>query len=529
MRIERYYSSVKEDKSKLADDATLLLQRQDYVGFFKACGPNYVRGIRRAQEVTAMFKFTSTSEERASEFTEKLKSSKFDNDTASSDVSRQSKYAAMNSSLSITIVGYGLGLTEDGSETLIATTLKEFNQVMRFAFNTMTKSKNSHHIGMVYGIEVAPWVENVQFQLSSGLQDEDIEIPIPRSLIARAYRRTNPSDKDFVRSERDAFRCKDPAYEMDKHGYCCEAGSLYNHADSEYDESDPQLRVCRPLRTLDKAVVRENMASNGEFVARLDRALRYKANQLNTLEKCISAARSIPERFDYYYLKPQSTVKYDKEIEFVFSAFELKMALDPFNDYSMVKHMGKELDEFIDMYYQPCLAALFGANIGTSSETEASYFSAYAWHTHDACIKLSCLGSNVRWDRKNGGCIPSLISGVSAIGYEDGEDEYCKYDIDNDFDDEQECKYKTSDLSDFHGKVTTCWNQTLPSGRIDYFMEHFCMPRISGNKLSTDDEQTLKDNYAGGCLPSPTPVTDSRRRLLSEDYDASTLNLKRKS
>lgn len=57
MRIERYYASVREEVSPLLDEAVLLLERQDYVGFFKACGPNYIRGIRRAQEVTAIFSF----------------------------------------------------------------------------------------------------------------------------------------------------------------------------------------------------------------------------------------------------------------------------------------------------------------------------------------------------------------------------------------------------------------------------------------------------------------------------------------
>ena len=57
MRIDRYYSSVREEVSPLSDDALTLLDRQDYIGFFKACGPNYIRGIRRAQEVVAYFEF----------------------------------------------------------------------------------------------------------------------------------------------------------------------------------------------------------------------------------------------------------------------------------------------------------------------------------------------------------------------------------------------------------------------------------------------------------------------------------------
>ena len=57
MRIERYYSSIREELSSLTDDALTLLDRQDYIGFFKGCGPNYIRGILRAQEINAIFEF----------------------------------------------------------------------------------------------------------------------------------------------------------------------------------------------------------------------------------------------------------------------------------------------------------------------------------------------------------------------------------------------------------------------------------------------------------------------------------------
>jgi len=75
MRIERYYSSIREELSSLTDDALTLLDRQDYIGFFKGCGPNYIRSIRRAQEITAIFEFEETRSERASEFAYKVQAS----------------------------------------------------------------------------------------------------------------------------------------------------------------------------------------------------------------------------------------------------------------------------------------------------------------------------------------------------------------------------------------------------------------------------------------------------------------------
>ena len=48
MKIDRYYSSVMEEMSELSPSAKIFLDKQDYIGFFKSCGPNCVRGIRRS-------------------------------------------------------------------------------------------------------------------------------------------------------------------------------------------------------------------------------------------------------------------------------------------------------------------------------------------------------------------------------------------------------------------------------------------------------------------------------------------------
>ena len=60
LRIQQYYSSLKEGQYQLSENALTRLDRQDCIGFFKSGGPNY---IRRAQEFTSIFKFTSTNTE----------------------------------------------------------------------------------------------------------------------------------------------------------------------------------------------------------------------------------------------------------------------------------------------------------------------------------------------------------------------------------------------------------------------------------------------------------------------------------
>ena len=357
MRIERYYSSVREEVSPLSNDAIQLINGQDYVGFFKACGPNYVRGIRRAQEVTAFFIFTSTNTERSTEYSRKVQVSSWwwKNSSGGSSSASSTKFNSESKSMRIVIKGFGLGLSMDGSETFVAQTLEDYQRVMDFAFHTMTRIPESHQIGMVYGMEIVPWVENTAFQVASNLLDEAIEIPLVRSLIPRAFKKTDHTDFTFDNTSaatRALSKCKEPSFEMDKYGYCCESGSLYDTTNKEYSEDNPSSKVCRPLRMLDPVFIKDNLAANGEFVARLDRSIRYKLNQLSTLERCISAVRAIPERYDYYVLKSQDTVKFDGYIEIAFSVFH---KMGGWITYDMLKKDKKnvskeELKSFIQVW-----------------------------------------------------------------------------------------------------------------------------------------------------------------------------------
>ena len=497
MRIERYYASVKEDVSPLSPDALTLLNSQDYIGFFKSCGPSFIRGIRRAQEVTSFLIFESTDTEKSSEYAYNVQVSSWHwNRKYSASGQSNSKYNAESKSLRIVVKGWGLGLTQDGSETLIATTVQEFNQVMKFAFRTMTTSTDSIHIGMVYGMEVAPWVESTTFQVAVGVGEEDITVPVTYSLIPQSYRIADNEDKVFVEAERTLFTCKEPSYHIDKFGYCCAIDQLYNYDTEEYDLSNPTERICRPLRQLERTMIKDNLIANAEFVARIDAALRMRMVQLSTLERCISAIRAIPERYDAYVLKSQDTVKVGGVIDPNFSVWEMKMALDPFNDFSMVNQVSQELDEFLDMFYQPCLAALFGSNVGNSPDTDPKFFMAYPWHVHDECSKLSCLGTSMRWDRREGGgCVPGIMNGGGAIGY-DWNDSECSKTVD--LTGKQVCKYDSEDLWAFHFKTTTCWRATVGGANINYYMDTFCLPEITNqviDEVIINEMKTAKETH----------------------------------
>ena len=184
------------------------------------------------------------------------------------------------------------------------------------------------------------------------------------------------------------------------------------------------------------------------------------------------------------------------------------MALDPRADYGLIKQMGKELDEYIEMYYRPCTAALFGSTIGTSPDVDPQYFMANGWLEHSACAHLTCLAENMRWNREIDGnrCVPSVIVGSNSWpkvlprpipGAATPEDDNCSRDDNN------MCKYLTDDLVSFVMAAKTCWatgTGTTPF----YLMNHFCMPQITRHVATGDALSTITSTANRCTLTTPT-------------------------
>lgn len=488
MSIERYYSSVKEEVSPLVADALTLLGSQDYVGFFKACGPNYVRTIRRAQEVTAIFEFESTSSDVALEFSKDLQgSSSPEGEGATNQVAGKAKYASVNSSLKIKIIGFGLGLTLEGSETMVATTLEEFNGVMKFAFNSMTRAEGAHHIGMVKGMEVVPWVNNLAFNVAAKIGEENVVVPLSRDLIPVAT----------------GSNCANSNHVVDKWSKCCEQSHLYDTATKVYDvtlcSASPTTCVCRPFRNLDKSLVRDNMSNNGEFVARLDNVMRYKMAALASVEKCISASRAVPKTHWYNYIKQHDSVPNREEATIQITLIQLRRAMDPNDDFGLVAHLAKELDEWIEKFYTPCLGALYGMGDETIPGDDNNKFMAASWYTHDQCMNLSCLMPSMRWDRTVKGCSPGIIMTPASTIYDgaDNSTTFCAKKED------ETCKYKNSELKVWFTKAKTCWNKDGNISGLEYLMNNYCNPTVLTEKLA--DTSTLKVSHEdanGDCVPT---------------------------
>ena len=415
---------------------------------------------------------------------------------------------SITSKLEIDIKGYGMGLNQEGSETMVATNLEEYQAVMRFAFRSMTVNEDAHNIGMVYGMEVVPWVNNVAFQVAAKVAEQNIIIPLPRSLIPKATG--------------SPLACQDPIQKMDMYNYCCEEGALYKHAEAIYPylqtpvPSNPCGNnngncVCRPVQNLDKSLVKDNMANNGEFVARLDMAMRYKLAFISALEKCINAVRAVHKDDYKKKLKANDSVKYDKAVTVDYSVLMLKAAIDPLQNFGLVTVLANELDEWIEMFISPCMGALYGMKSGSSPDTETSYFMAYPWYSHSECMMLSCIVSGMRWDREKGGCIPGAAMGKSASDYTDTDAgaKRCALKKDPNIGNtinKDSCKHLTLDMHNFQDKAKKCWTKANVDVGLDHVVNHYCNPQVTEN--DHPNHATLQADYDLECKnPTAKPVT----------------------
>jgi len=168
MSTERYYSSIDDTTASLTPDAVALLERGDMIGFFQACGSGYIRSIRRTAELAAVFEFESSSEQASKDLAASVDISNFKYSGSTSTSSKTSKESS-DTKTTIKIKGFGLGLNMDGADTLVAKDLEGYDAAVKYAF----KSMQNDDVGMIQGIEVVSWMNNLQFQNAVKFQAQE--------------------------------------------------------------------------------------------------------------------------------------------------------------------------------------------------------------------------------------------------------------------------------------------------------------------------------------------------------------------
>ena len=497
MRLESLSSSIQENESSMAKDAVRMLEDEEYVNFFMSCGPNYVRSIQRAQEVTSIISYEAIDDYTAQRFADALKlyvygnrgdsmrersrSQRIPMDFTGFNLDLDFDYSDIRKSLSIEILGFGLGLNSDGSSTLVATSLDEFNQVMRFAFDSMTKNESmGRGTGMIYGMEVIPWTDNAEFLKFANVDYNTILAPVPRALIENAMGVKN--QKGFV----DRYVCTSINSEPDDFGKCCDPLDVVDMTKINEFGSTTVKSSCQPEHYLTPVVMKDNLETNAEFVSWLGFVAREKVKSLTTLSQCVNKLRSFPKRFEYHFMKTSKKGIYDKSLETAYTLKELKSTFDPLGDLSILSLIGNENDEFFEMFYQPCLSALYGMNNGNDKTTDPKYFMSEPWYNHKECARPSCLESDMAWDRKNGnGCVEGVLGRRKfKLTIPASDDPHCAKTIDPTTGQEI-CKFIPS--VDLMYAIDNCRERSIPGidGRgksvpfsLSSLMDYFCMPQL---------------------------------------------------
>jgi len=163
IRLNSYYAALNESKSTLSVQARELLQSEDVIGFFDACGTYYIRTINRQSRIYAWL--TLTSKETSNSFKSQLEmsiQSSFLFGTggmkSNSKISTASQNFFKGKQLSIKIVGIGLG--KEHIVNLSPSSIEDFKKVISNA----SKSMSGIHTGRITSIEIIPWMDNLSFQ-----------------------------------------------------------------------------------------------------------------------------------------------------------------------------------------------------------------------------------------------------------------------------------------------------------------------------------------------------------------------------
>ncbi|MBF0313244.1 MAG: hypothetical protein HQK50_05660 [Oligoflexia bacterium] len=172
IKVKSYYYSLDESNSKLAPEATALLQNKDQLQrFYEACGTNYIRSIGRYSTFLGLLSFDATTEDRSNkeEMAEKLILSLSKLESSNPNPSNENfdnlsiRFRLMGIG-DVSGVGVGVGIGDEKGLNLFPKDLSEFRETL----HEVVKFMSDPNAGLISSIEVVPWGEFPFFQQMLG-------------------------------------------------------------------------------------------------------------------------------------------------------------------------------------------------------------------------------------------------------------------------------------------------------------------------------------------------------------------------
>lgn len=421
MKSDRYYTSIDEAEVALIAPAVQLLARGNPVQFFQACGPNYIRSIRRNTEVMSIFVYGTMSVDTDSSMDMKITAMVSNPGGGSVNRAKHSRSEKRNSSASglvIKILASGLSFaaTQHAAEnggSLVARNLKDFKNVM----DTCFKSMQDPYAGFVKSVELVPWTSNAAF-----MNVLRIDQPMSRTLYGCYYNEAGETVNQFGETE-DCFDGSDgtPATTC---GYDANMRELFNE------------NLCQVTGTEDalhKDIRRFNLISNAEFIARLEDRLRHDLEQMQTHRNCIQDLMSfLPEYYEQDLLNhkrpgaglgfsgPQMQVKTLLHMLIVGNAIEIPASASAYkgswvgtgvqdeNNFIYMRRLVLFTD-YLEGYLEPCMLALGETTYGVSMGA----MQLYHWTAVSECNRIMCTLPNSLM--VNGACIRPTFTSAQDI------------------------------------------------------------------------------------------------------------------
>mmetsp|Transcript_12864 Transcript_12864/g.28403 ORF Transcript_12864/g.28403 Transcript_12864/m.28403 type:complete len:521 (-) Transcript_12864:197-1759(-) len=373
MKSDRYYTSIDETQAQVLGEVSNILSRGNVIQFFQACGPNYIRSIRRSTEVGSCFTFKDYSVNIDTEFAYEIEGS-----AGNTGFQGGLRFDRKALEMTITIFAFGLGLVtsaagQDSDVSLIARNMDDYKRVMDTAFRSM----QDPYAGKVASVELVPWTSNAAFQ-------NLVKVDTPLS--------------------RTSYRCRDESS-------CEDCGYDTNHTELY----DPSLCIVSGTEdALHKDLRKFNLIANAEFIARIDALVRQQLLAVQIHMNCISELLLFPrpEYDDKKLYNRNPTLNLDMTVKILTyrllrsdstqvpddSAY-LNQHPSPGDKYLYMEKMTL-IQRYVTYFFQPCIIKLSE----TKYNVKSGNMQLNHWTVVPECSKTMCTLPNTRYDVDD--CVP---------------------------------------------------------------------------------------------------------------------------
>eukprot|EP00587_Corethron_hystrix_P000012 CAMPEP_0113315874 /NCGR_PEP_ID=MMETSP0010_2-20120614/11364_1 /TAXON_ID=216773 ORGANISM="Corethron hystrix, Strain 308" /NCGR_SAMPLE_ID=MMETSP0010_2 /ASSEMBLY_ACC=CAM_ASM_000155 /LENGTH=543 /DNA_ID=CAMNT_0000172455 /DNA_START=33 /DNA_END=1661 /DNA_ORIENTATION=- /assembly_acc=CAM_ASM_000155 len=419
MRADRYYNTIDESAIELDDNILGMMQRYDFTGVIRACGPSYVRGVRRSAEILTTFVWkTETGSATTREFESLLMlefqsinvvgvgedtgigpssgcpdaatpvGPKGDSETKKElsldelayDVEHAPKEGMKTTvqvedhsafeTLTINVQGVGLDFSEAEDLSLVVTDMDDYADLMESAFGLL----HSESAGAIKSIEIVPWIHEYNYQAAAntGLMVSE-----------QQYRRFPEATKKVIwlTNAEHISRMYSIATEtqalIDTMSRCLYV--LHGQSRQEACRSYVQNKH-------NKGFTQEYYDSFKAFTQRANDQTPWDYNQDRALT--------------------------DSNESLLIQAYRLKTLLDGMAEADsstpLITKVTNIFHEWVTNYYEPCMSELSGGNL---MATGAAIFTKH-YMDIPACDKLTCIFPRVYWNST--GCLRGLGGAIQT-------------------------------------------------------------------------------------------------------------------